>query len=295
MNNKGIVFVLLAGILWSAMGLFVRYFSRFGLYNRDLVSIRAFVSLSIFAIYILLKDKALFKIRLRDTWIFLGSGVLCFIGFNVLYFATINMTSLSVAAVLLYTSPIFVMLFSALLFKESLSRRKLLCLLFAFLGSMLVSGIFKSDANITALGFIMGLGSGLGYGLYSIFTRFGLQCYHTLTTTFYTFLFAALGCIFLCDLPRLADILINQHLLPFSLLFAIATSVLPYLLYNIGLLSMETGRAAIIACIEPVAATVFSITVLKEPFDWLMAIGITLVLTSIAILNLQEKEKQSAR
>lgn len=281
--------IISAGILWGTMGLWVRYFNSSGFSSMELVAIRALVSLVIFGIYLFIKDKRLFRISLNNTWIFFGSGIICFIGFAFLYFNTISHSTLAIAAILLYTSPIFVMLFSALLFKERLTVRKIFSLLLAFIGCILVSGIVKGDNNITFTGFLMGIGSGLGYGLYSIFTRYGLNKYDTLTVTFYTFVFAAFGCTLICDIPDLVHRIIDQEILIISILFGIITSVLPYFLYNLGLRNTETSKAAIIACIEPVTATVFSITVFHEAFSLTMLSGIIFVLSAIAILNLKHK------
>ena len=283
--GKAQLLILTAGILWGTLGLFVRFFNNYSFSSQELVSIRAASSLIIFAVYIFIKDKNLFRIKIKDIWIFFGSGIISFIGFNVLYINTISLSSLSIAAVLLYTSPIFVMLFSALLFKEKLTVKKIISLLLAFSGSVLVSGIFNGDGGISTLGFIMGLGSGLGYGLYSIFTRYGLNRYNTITVTFYTFLFAVVGCFFTTDFSLLLSKINTPLLAVTSVSFGIVTCVFPYILYNLGLRQTETGQAAIIACIEPVTATLFSAFILKEPFDFIMLIGILLVISAIIILN----------
>ena len=58
-----------------------------------------------YAILIFIKDKNLFKIKLRDLWCFAGTGLLSIVFFNLCYFKEITITSLSVAAILLYTAP----------------------------------------------------------------------------------------------------------------------------------------------------------------------------------------------
>jgi len=284
-KNFSVFYILLAGILWGTMGIWVRFYNNAGFDSMELVTIRAFVSLFIFGIYLLFKDNQLFRIKLKDIWIFFGSGILCFIGFAFLYFNTIEQSTLAIAAVLLYTSPIFVMLFSALLFKEKLNKMKIFSLVLAFCGCIFVSGVLNENSNITTAAFFMGLGSGLGYGLYSIFTRYGLNRFNTVTVTFFTFVFASIGCLFICDMPSLINKIIVDKLILFSILFGIITSVLPYFLYNLGLKNTETGKAAIIACIEPVTATIFSIAVYHERFDIFMLSGILLVLAAIFLLN----------
>ena len=107
------------------------------------------------------------------------------------------MMSLSTAAILLYTSPIWIMLMSVVFFREKLDRRKILALALAFAGCVLVSGI--SGNGITPVGLLVGLGSGIGYGLYSILGTVALRKYSPFTVTTYTFLFAAAGSWMICS------------------------------------------------------------------------------------------------
>jgi drug/metabolite transporter (DMT)-like permease len=99
--------------------------------------------------------------------------------------------SLSTAAILLYTSPVWIMLMSVMFFHEKLDRRKMIALALAFMGCILVSGI--SGGGVTAIGFLVGLGSGIGYGLYSILGTIALRKYSPYTVTTYTFTFAAIA------------------------------------------------------------------------------------------------------
>ena len=67
--------VLLAGCLWGTMGLFVRHFSAKGLSAAETGEIRILFGLLLVGAYLLLFDRAAFRIRLRDVWCFLGAGV----------------------------------------------------------------------------------------------------------------------------------------------------------------------------------------------------------------------------
>ena len=110
--------------------------------------------------------------------------------FSLCYFKAMDYMSLSNAAILLYTAPCFVILFSALLFKEKITARKLAAMLIAFTGCCLVSGI-GAGSKISTTGILFGLGSGICYALFSIFSRFAInRGYSTFTINFYTCLLA---------------------------------------------------------------------------------------------------------
>ena len=285
---KGVLFVLLAGICWGSIGLFIRTFNRAGLYSMDMVVLRSVFTCLAMTLFLLFYDRKLLRIRLRDLWCFLGTGIVSMVFFNYCYFSLISLSSLSVAAVMLYTAPVFVMLLSAPLFGERITGRKVLALFLTVLGCIFVTGVIGDAASLSLKAILFGLGAGLGYALYSIFSRCALQRgYHSFTISLYTFLFASLAALPLVDPGRILSVSTSS---PFMFLFSIAcgivTTALPYIVYNFGLSSMENGRAAIIASIEPVVATLIGFFVFREALTLGNLAGILLVLGAITLSNL---------
>ena len=194
---------------------------------------------------------------------------------------------LSTAAILLYTSPIWIMLMSVLFFHEKLTGRKILALVLAFAGCVLVSGV--SGEGLSLKGLLIGLGSGLGYGLYSILGTVALRRYSPCTVTTYTFVFAAVGSWLIC---RPADMFAKfaaaenlPGLILFCFLTALVTAVIPFLAYTLGLRTVEASRAGILATVEPMVATLFGILVFSEPLTLLSGIGMLLILAAVVLLN----------
>lgn len=286
-KTSSILLVLAAGCMWGCMGLLVRPLNNVGLVTMDICFLRGFVTFVIMLAGLLVFDRTALKIRLKDIWCFVGTGALSVSFFNFCYFKTITLTSLSVAAVLLYTAPAFVMIMSFFLFKESMTNKKMLALLLAFVGCVLVSGVVAGGGDLSVKGILVGLGAGFGYALYSIFGRYALQRgYGPLTITFYTFLFATLSTIFLTDVSSIINIVETHPRIgiygAFMILFV---TLFPYLCYTKGLSGMENGTASVIASIEPVVATVLGILIYKEEMTFESAFGMILVLGSIVMLN----------
>ena len=183
-RNIGPLLIILAGCFWGSMGIFVRRLSTFGFSPIQIVALRITVAALAFSLLLLIKDRSGFRIALRDLPLFLGLGFGSILFFTVCYFSAITIMPLSTAAILLYTSPIWIMLMSVLFFREKLNRIKLIALALAFAGCVLVSGI--SGEGLTLTGLLLGLGSGIGYGLYSILGTIALRKYspYTVTTSF---------------------------------------------------------------------------------------------------------------
>jgi DME family drug/metabolite transporter len=297
MNRKlAPVFVIASGCLWGSMGIFVRRLDGYGLSSMQIVTLRSCIAVLALWIGIACYNRKLLKIRLRDSWIFLASGCFSVVFFNFCYFKSITLTSLSVAAVLLYTAPIFVMLLSAVLFHEKLTKWKLVSLVLAILGCVLVTGVLQDTASVTPLGILLGLGSAVGYALYSVFGRIALmRGYHSLTITAYTFLVSAIGSLLLTDSRGIVKMYAAEpNMLLFSMLFALVTTILPYILYTFGLSGMQTGKASVLASIEPVTATVIGVLCFQERMSWGNALGIVLVLLALVLAAKTEPEEKCA-
>lgn len=226
----------------------------------------------------------MFCIKLKDFWLFLGTGIISIVFFNVCYFSTIEMTTLATASILLYTAPCFVMLMSAMFFKEKITAQKLIALALAFGGCMLVSGFAGGDISFMAL--IIGIGSGLGYASYSIFGKVALQKYHTFTVIFYTFLVSSV-----CLLPfaELQNVIIvfttDTSTVLLALGLGIVSTVMPYICYTAGLEHVEAGKASVLAFAEPMVATIAGILIFHEQLHLKNALGIGLIFGAIVLLN----------
>ncbi len=288
----GTFFIVTAGILWGFMGIFVRNLNKYGISSMQTVALRVFFTAAVMAVFTLLYDKKLFKIKLRDWWCFFGTGICSIVFFNFCYFRTITLTSLSAAAVLLYTAPIMVMAMSLFLFKEKLTARKIIAAAAAFAGCALVTGAADGNLALNGIGILTGLGSAFGYALYTIFGQFALnRGYNSVTITLYTFVFAAVGVLPFADIPDLAGKIGSApQALGWAALLAVLITVLPYLLYTLGLKTVEPGKASVMASVEPVTATLVGAAFFSEPLSGMGIIGIGLVIVSLALLNIKTKK-----
>ena len=286
--------VILAGCLWGTMGIFVRHLNAIGLEAMEIVEARAVLTAAAMFAALVLFRRDLLRVNIRDLWVFAGGGIVSVILFNFCYFQTIQRASLSTAAILLYTSPVFVLLLSVPLFGEKLTKKKILCLMLAITGCALASGLAGGIA-LSPMTLLFGLGSGFGYGLYSIFSRFALQKgYHPITITAYIFLFGALGGLPLTDFGQLIRVAgADGSNLAYLGAYTLVTTIVPYISYTTGLQQVENGVAAVLACIEPVMATVFGIFVFSEMPTLSGWLGILLVLIALTALNLQPKKQHS--
>lgn len=280
------LYILSAGSLWGLIGLFNRNLTAGGLSAASIVLVRNLGGLAVLALVFLLTDRSVFRVSPRHLPYFFGTGVISVLLFTLCYFTSQQVSSLAVAAILLYTAPTFVVVLSALLWKDKITKKKLAALVITFLGCSFVSGVWGGGLTVTPLGFALGIGSGFFYGLYSIFGRYALAHYKPFTVTFYTFVFAGGGALVTSFRPReLAAAMDSPRMLLLAAGLVVVSTVLPYLLYTRGLAEVDSGKASILASIEPVVAAIVGILAFGEPMSPMVLLGLGCILVSVYILK----------
>ncbi|MFC7063385.1 DMT family transporter [Halobacillus seohaensis] len=291
-NKSALLFIGVGASLWGVIGIFVTYLYEIGFTPTQVVTMRVLTATLFLVLYVLFKNRKLFKIKITDSKYFVGTGIISIVFFNWCLFSAIDETSISVASILLYTAPAFVTIFSRLIFKEPLTIRKLLALFVTFIGCTFVIGILpNANESISLYGLVLGLGSGLFYALYSIFGKFALRKYNSLTVTVYTFLFATIAVIPFSGLwsviPLFSGITVWGYIIGLGFL----STMLPFIFYTKGLNTIESSKASIIATIEPVVASIMGFLVFQEKLNIWQYIGIVMVIASVIIV--QESVKKS--
>ena len=288
LENKKLpsLFVGAAAVLWGVLVVFVRNMNAAGLSAMEIVAIRSYGSAMFLLLFIRIWDKSKLGIKLRDAWCFVGTGVFSIVFFSYCYFKNVELSSAALSSILMYTSPVWVTIISYFVFKEKITLQKIICIVMALLGCALVSGIADGIGLVSINSLILGLGSGIGYALYSIFGRLALnRKYASVTVTAYTFLFACFGVLPFVDLRVIIGKLnSNPMLWAWGLGMAFFCTTLSFFLYTLGLKNMDPGSAAVLATLEPIVSTIVGVVYYKETLTIFMIVGIILVLVSSILI-----------
>lgn len=279
--------VLFAGVCWGVLGIFTKNIAAFGIDSMQTTMLRALLTAMLMVVVLAVVRPSLLRIHLRDLWMFLGTGICSIVFFNTCYFAAIERTSMAVASILLYTAPGIVLVFSIFLFHEKPDARKIAALVLAFLGCITVSGIFGGSENAVNLpGFLLGLGAGLGYALYTVVGNFALKKYNPITVTVYTFLIAALATLPFTRPQEVAEAAVEHpQILIYGVMLSVVSTIFPFVAYTVALQYMEAGKASIMASVEPIAASVAGILLFGEKLTGSVVCGLILVFAAVVLLN----------
>ncbi len=284
--------VLSAAALWGTLGLFARALGAAGLSPLEMASVRAAGATVLLALWLLRRPGRL-RIRPRDLPFFLAYGVLGLALFHFLYFAALEHTSIAVAVALLYTAPAFVLLASRLLLGERIDGARLGALALVLAGVFLVTGALRllatGQATLSGAALALGLGSGLSYGLYTIFGKRALDRYDPNQTVFFSFVFGALVLAFVA--PPWVPFRERPDAIVPLLLLGIVPTIAPYLLYITGLRHLPSGTASMLASLEPVVATLLGFFWLGEEMGVDQVGGIALIISAALLLAARSGER----
>ena len=165
-----------------------------------------------------------------------------------------------------------------------------------------LGGCFAEHSGVINLGLegimIMGaLGGALAMRYISpnvpaIVMILGVLAISALVGMIYSCLLAALGAALIWGVDGVFETAVaSGGNIALALGTGIVTCYLPYLLYTYGLTGLETGRASIMASVEPVVATLVGALVFHESMSLLSALGVALVLAAVVLLNLRLKPR----
>ena len=279
---------ILAGIMFGSTGIFVRTLTENGVDSTTLLFLRFSIAALFILLAILLTDKSLLKLNKEDIPLFVLCG-LCILGLNLCYNSSINTVPLSLAAILLSTAPVFVLIFEYFLFREKITTIKALCVILVLIGCTLVTGLLEENSiNISLIGIIAGIGSAIFWAIYSVTSRKSIDMgRHTFTILFYSLITITIVTIPFTSFTQIANFVsLNPGFnILFLLLHSLVSFALPYIFITISLNHIDAGTAVILCSGEPIAALAFGMIFYLEMPTILMVCGVFITIAALILLS----------
>ena len=292
-NRKGALLIILAGTCWGVISIFINYLSDAGLGEMQISFLRQLFAVLVFALIILVRDRAKFRIPLKDLGLLMLVGLVNGVMFNFLYFYTIVHSRASIAVVLLYTSPVFVMILARVFFKEKITGLKFIALLLTVIGCVLVTGVIGEGYTPPPAAILTGVLTGLAYALNNILTSAAVKKNDPLTVTFYTLFFSFLFLIPFSGWNSLTSLCgASPMILLVAFLMCIVTAVLAQYFFSAGLRLIESGKAAIYGATEPIVGSLVGILIFHEESNFMKIAGIIMVIAAILLIGKNDAEKE---
>ncbi len=282
---QGYVQISLASVLWGTMGVLAKLSFNFGIHPTTLIALRLVTSFAILSVALILVKRDSLRIYKVDIISLLALGILATALQRIAYFYAVDLTTVTVAAILFYTYPIFVTLSAVIFLHEKVSSRLLVPIVLTFLGAALVVRIYDtSSVSANLQGIVFGLLSSLLFALYFLMTKRLRRKYSG-----WTIILCGDGIGALVLLPVIALATSEIAVFPLQLwllilAIALVPSLLAYILFSHGLKHVKASKGSILSVIEPLSAALFSLIILGESFEMLQILGVILALVGVVLL-----------
>lgn len=294
--TEGYLFVAISAACWGMMAVLTKKLSEVGFDSMAISALRPTVAVLFYVLYNLLTDRKAFKTDLKGLIFFAIYGIVALDGMFLSFTYAVKYTSIATASVLLFTNPIFVMIMSYFLFKEKFTYKKVISLILAIIGCVLISKAYDTSElkmdNLFGIG--MGVLSGFTVALQNVLGKVGSKKYSPKTHLIYSFIFAAIFLWFFRSPVELVSNITSSKALFYVLAIGFVATVIPNGLFLKALQYVESSKASIICSVEPIVAAILGYFIYNEALELPQLIGMLAVLVSVGIIQIKDKKDKNS-
>lgn len=242
---------------------------------------------------ILLKYRHEFKFIQKKDWLLsISAGI--FLAFHfILWFESLNYTSVASSVVLVTLQPIFAFLGTFLFFKERFTPGAIISMVIALLGSVIISW---GDFQISGMALFGDILAFIGAIAVTAYFLMGQNARKRLSLMTYTFVVYGVSSITLI----IYNVILQNPFFGYSkdywLLFlalAIIPTFLGHTLFNWALKWLSTSIISMAIVFEPIGASILAYFILGERITWSQWLGGTIVLFGLFLFIMSTTRKAS--
>ena len=284
---SGILLVMAASICWSTSGIFISLIiKQSGLTAVGLAFWRDLTTSLLLLFGIVIFNPKLLKLKKKDLPWLIGMGGISIGFFHILLNKAVITLGASLATVVLYNAPIFVTVMAWFLFREAITTRKIMAVILAAVGTILVSGISNTgDWKILPIGLLIAMGSAFAYGTLSLFGKKLSGENNSWTIMFYIFAIGSMT-LFIFQLGRPDPWPFHTGIFPLFSGLVLLSTITGFALYITALKMLPTSVASITATSEILFVLILAYIFLQERMDPWQVGGAVLVICGVVLVSL---------
>lgn len=291
---SGILIVIAATTCWATSGIFIKLIIR----DTELTAVGlAFwrdLTTSVFLLVgILIVKPKLLIVKVKDLPWLIGMGSISIGIFHVFWNKAVVMIGASLATVVQCNAPIFVTIMAWFIFGERITPRKIIAVILAAAGTILVSGISSAgEWKIDPLGLMIALASAITYGSLSLFGKKLRGEYSAWTIMFYIFSIGTLV-LYLVQLGQPDPWPSTPSFLPRFISFVLISTITGFTLFTTSLKFLPASVASITATSEIFFASILAYIFLQERMDLWQFLGSALIIAGVVLVSLAKDNGSS--
>jgi drug/metabolite transporter (DMT)-like permease len=236
------------------------------------------------------------KIALND-FPRIAAAALFGVALNMLtFFKGLSYTSPISASVIMVTTPIIVLVLSAIIMKERMEKRKVFGIILGLIGTafLILYGKSMGSATNASLGNFLVFVNAVSYGFYLIIVKKLMDKYNAFTFVKWIYLF---GFIMVLPFGWNEFQEINWQIIPTAIYWKIGFVVLfsTFFTYLLNLLSMRELKPTTIAVfiyLQPLFATIFAISLGKDELSFVKIVSAILVFVGVYLVTQKKTNVQ---
>ena len=291
-RQQGIIVAVIASSMWGFFGLFTRTLNGYGLSVNEISFIRSSVTAIILGVILLIFDRDALKVRKKDLIFILLLGVTKMISDTCQVNAQLNIP-LALSSVIQLTYPYFVMFFAFLLFKERMTKKKVIAAILGFIGCIFVTNLsFSGDIN--PVGIVFAFAASIVIAVNVMDVKICVErSYSPAAIVFWMFGICALFNLPLCDMSHTSNaVSVDPTSILWMLGVGLLMTMIPHAMDNWAMTKVEAGTVAIIGIMETIVASVVGIVFFSEELTALSFIGIMLAICAVILVNKDSAERK---
>ena len=293
-DNTGMLSTFVGGTLWGINGVMGNYL----FLNKNVTTPWLIPYRLILAGFLLLgylyykKGSKIFDIlkNPKDLLQIVLFGLIGMLGTQYTYFSAIQFSNAAIATVLTYFGPTLVLIYMCLREKRKPLKYEIVSICLSSFGVFLLA----THGDITSLqisfkALVWGILSALSVVFYTVQPESLLKKYGASIVVAWGMM---IGGIFITFVTKPWNISVTFDFVTFLVLMLIIVfgTIIAFIFYLTGVNIIGPTKASIIACIEPVAATICAILFLGVTFDFLDVIGFLCIISTIFIVAYFDKK-----
>nr|WP_063555182.1 DMT family transporter [Clostridium ljungdahlii] len=282
----GSICLFLAACIWGGMYVVSKYILEF-ISPITLVWIRyviAFVVLFLILMFFNYKKGYKVVIKKKDWLLIAWIG---FIGYFIsicLQFIGTKLSDAHMGSLITASTPVFVIIFARFILKELFTKKKIISLILATFGVVIVIGL-DSMFMKHLLGNIILVGAAVTWALLSVYVKIASKRFDSLIITTYAMLFAL---IFTTPLMLMQHndftLILNDRSLILGMIYlGVVSTAGAFFLWNKGIELMDAGIGSLFLFFQPVTGSIFGWLYLHEQLTFGFFIGGILIVIAVVI------------
>ena len=290
-TSIGVVMAISAAIMWGTNGVIASFLLAQGITPLTLVEARSIIAAVGMGVLLLCVGRSRFRVQRRDIPLLLLFGLaLAVVTYS--YFLAVKFLPVAIAVMIQYTGPTLIALYTALVLRRVPPLRIWVALALTLAGIALLAGLAdllggSAAKGVTLIGVLIAAASAVIMAFYMLVgERLGKRL-HPQTSVFYGFTLAALLWLVFQPPWRFQTAALAPSALPLVVAVGVIGTLIPFGLFLAAINRLDATRAAILATVEPVTATLLGWILLGQGLDGWQLAGALLVLVGVTVVQLK--------